>query len=291
MPTRPVPPPGRVPSWWSDRPQQGSVPGRLSGVPAQARRCQPERPGRLPPVQARVKGRRAIRAGRSGAWPARLPPSRAQPPRLPAASGQGLPLSRQIPHGQAPVSQFSVIISLPDRQPGSRNPRMRRTDQDFSPGPATLLRTPGRRSLIDGRHGVSQEGSVVMVGGRRVIAGVSGSLRSLGALRAGEAEARSRGAALLAVLAWAPAGGEVAYMRAPCPLLLRLWEQAARERLQESFDAVYGGMPTDVTVRTMVVRARPGPLLVELADRPDDLLVVGYGGRGRARRHALGSVG
>ncbi len=106
-----------------------------------------------------------------------------------------------------------------------------------------------------------------MVGGRRVIAGVSGSLRSLGALRAGEAEARSRGAALLAVLAWAPAGGEVAYMRAPCPLLLRLWEQAARERLQESFDAVFGGIPPDVTVRTMVVRARPGPLLLPRAGR------------------------
>ena len=129
-----------------------------------------------------------------------------------------------------------------------------------------------------------------MVGGRRVIAGVSGSLRSLGALRAGEAEARSRGAALLAVLAWAPAGGEVAYMRAPCPLLLRLWEQAARERMQESFDAVFGGIPPDVTVRTMVVRARPGPLLVELADRPDDLLVVGYGGRSRLGCTVHGSV-
>jgi hypothetical protein len=58
-------------------------------------------------------------------------------------------------------------------------------------------------------------------GSRRVIAGVSGSLRSLGALRTGVAEARSAGAALQAVLAWAPAGGEVAYMRAPCPLLLR----------------------------------------------------------------------
>src|SRR6266851_7094835 len=122
--------------------------------------------------------------------------------------------------------------------------------------------------------GCEREGSSVAVGSRRVIAGVNGSLRSLGALRAGVAEARSSGAALLAVLAWAPAGGEVAYLRAPCPLLLRLWERAARERLQESFDAVFGGIPPDVTVRTMVVRARPGPLLVELSDRPDDLLVV-----------------
>ena len=128
------------------------------------------------------------------------------------------------------------------------------------------------------------------VGSRRVIAGVSGSLRSLGALRAGAAEARSSGAALLAVLAWAPAGGEVAYLRAPCPLLLRLWERAARERLREAFDAAFGGMPDDIPVRTLVIRARPGPLLVGLADQPDDLLVVGNGGRSQLGRSLYGSV-
>ncbi len=117
------------------------------------------------------------------------------------------------------------------------------------------------------------------VDGRRVIAGVSGSLRSLGALRAGVDEARETGAPLIAVLAWAPAGGELAYRRAPCPVLLKLWEQAARERLTEAFDAALGGVPADVTVRGMVVRRRPGPLLVELADQPDDLLIVGCGGR------------
>ena len=117
----------------------------------------------------------------------------------------------------------------------------------------------------------------VAVCGRRVIAGVSGSLRSLGALRAGLDEARQIGAPLIAVLAWVPAGGELAYRRAPCPVLLKLWEQAARERLTEAFDAAFGGVPADVTVRGMVVRGRAGPLLVELADRPDDLLVVGCG--------------
>ncbi len=116
-------------------------------------------------------------------------------------------------------------------------------------------------------------------GSRRVIAGVSGSLRSPGALRAAAAEARSAGAALLAVLAWAPAGGEIAYRRAPCPLLLRLWEQEACERLRDAFDEAFGGMPDGVAVRPMVVRAPPGPALVELADQHDDLLVVGYGGR------------
>jgi len=130
----------------------------------------------------------------------------------------------------------------------------------------------------------------VAAGSQRVVAGVSGSLRSLGALRAAVAEARSAGAAVLAVLAWAPAGGELAYLRAPCPLLLRLWEQAAHQRMRDAFDDAFGGMPGGVAVRRMVVRRPPGRTLVELADRPDDLLVVGYGGRSRLGCAVHGTV-
>jgi nucleotide-binding universal stress UspA family protein len=130
----------------------------------------------------------------------------------------------------------------------------------------------------------------VTAGSRRVIAGVSGSLRSLGALRAGVAEAQSARAPLLAVLAWAPAGGEIAYRRGPCPLLLRLWEQEACERLRDAFDQAFGGLPEGVAVRQLVVRAPPGPALVELADRRDDLLVVGYGGRSRLGYVVHGAV-
>lgn len=115
-------------------------------------------------------------------------------------------------------------------------------------------------------------------GGRRVVAGVSGSLRSLGALRAGVAEARSCGAPLFAVLAWIPAGGEYSYRRAPCPVLLRVWEEAARQRLAQAFDEAFGGVPPDVTVHQVVMRGKPGPVLVGLADRPDDLIVLGAGG-------------
>jgi hypothetical protein len=64
----------------------------------------------------------------------------------------------------------------------------------------------------------------------QIIAGVSGSLRSLGALRAGVAETRSASAELLAVLAWAPAGGRSCTCERPGPLL-RLREQEACERL------------------------------------------------------------
>ena len=150
---------------------------------------------------------------------------------------------------------------------------------------ARRLRAVASRELaeLDWEQSIGGQarGTSVAAGRGRVIAGVSGSLRSLGALRAAVAEARSAGAAVLAVLAWAPAGGEIAYLRAPCPLLLRLWEQEAHERMRDAFDEAFGGMPDGVAVRRLVVRAPPGPVLVELADQPGDLLVVGYGGRSR----------
>lgn len=125
---------------------------------------------------------------------------------------------------------------------------------------------------------------------RRIIAGVSGSLRSLGALRAAAAEARKYGIPLAAALAWTPRGGEIAYQRAPCPLLLRLWEQEARERLHGAFEQALGGRPADITITELVVRGEPGPVLVRLADRPDDILVVGYGRRRRLSYVMHGAV-
>ncbi|MEV7930664.1 universal stress protein, partial [Kitasatospora sp. NPDC088779] len=76
----------------------------------------------------------------------------------------------------------------------------------------------------DGRH----EGS----GGGRVVVGVSGSLGSLAALHRGVAEARSRGAELVPVLAWEPPGGEFGYRRSPCPPLLAAVREAAEQRLR-----------------------------------------------------------
>jgi nucleotide-binding universal stress UspA family protein len=137
----------------------------------------------------------------------------------------------------------------------------------------------------------ASERTEVQDGGRRVIAGVSGSLRSLGALRAGVAEARSAGVSLIAVLTWVPAGGEYAYRRAPCPVLLRVWEREARQRLDAAFDDAFGGLPAGVTVRRVVLRGKPGPVLVRLADQPGDLLVIGAGGRGPAGLARPGPAG
>lgn len=113
--------------------------------------------------------------------------------------------------------------------------------------------------------------------GARVIVGVNGSLHSLTALHRAAAEARARGAVLVPVLAWTPVGGERNYRAQPCPPLLRVWEDAARTRLDHALEEAFGGLPIGVPVEPMVVRGQAGPVLTGLADRPGDLLVVSTG--------------
>ena len=51
------------------------------------------------------------------------------------------------------------------------------------------------------------------------------------------------------------------------------------------------GVPDDLPVRVRVERGEPGPVLIDVADRPDDLLVIGTGRRspiGRALRKSAG---
>jgi nucleotide-binding universal stress UspA family protein len=124
----------------------------------------------------------------------------------------------------------------------------------------------------------------------RIVVGVSGSLGSLSALRWATDEARRSGRALLAVLAWTPPGGEAGYRRAPCPQLLRVWEDHAVQCLRTAFEEGLGGRPADLPLHPLVVRAEAGHALCELADRPDDLLVVGAGRRGALARLAHAGV-
>ena len=44
-----------------------------------------------------------------------------------------------------------------------------------------------------------------------------------------------------------------------------------------------GGLPDDLSVEALVVRGPTGPVLVDCADDPDDLLVIGTGRRGLRR--------
>jgi nucleotide-binding universal stress UspA family protein len=120
-------------------------------------------------------------------------------------------------------------------------------------------------------------------GMRRVFVGVHGSLGSLQALRYAAGEAGHRDALLVAVIAWVPPGGDLAERRAPSPYLRQMWRDAAWDRLLNAFDAGLGGFPDDVSVEPRVVRGEAGPVLVDSAGEPDDLLVVGSGRRGVRR--------
>jgi nucleotide-binding universal stress UspA family protein len=118
---------------------------------------------------------------------------------------------------------------------------------------------------------------------RRIIVGVHGSLGSLQALRYAADEARQRNVPLLPVTAWVPPGGEVAERRHSSPYLRKIWRDAAWERLWEAFDAGLGGVPADLNVEPQVIRGETGPVLVDTADQPDDLLIIGTGRRGVGR--------
>jgi nucleotide-binding universal stress UspA family protein len=118
---------------------------------------------------------------------------------------------------------------------------------------------------------------------RRILVGVHGSLGSLQALRYATEEARKRDAALVPIIAWVPPGGDLAERRQPVYSLRRLWRDSARDRLFEAFDRGLGGLPADLELEPQVVRGPAGPVLVDAADRPDDLLVVGTGRRGLRR--------
>jgi nucleotide-binding universal stress UspA family protein len=129
-----------------------------------------------------------------------------------------------------------------------------------------------------------------MDGVRRVVVGVDGSVGSLQALRRAVTEARMRAVPLVAVIAWTAPGGEAAYRRTFDVQLKRLWELGAWERLAAAWDEALGGIPYDVEVRQVAVRADVGKALVRIADDENDLLVMGAGRRNLLRRALIPSV-
>jgi nucleotide-binding universal stress UspA family protein len=102
--------------------------------------------------------------------------------------------------------------------------------------------------------------------------------------------ARAGNAPLAAVLAWVPPGGDFAERRAPSPHLREIWWRAASEQLRGALDAAWGDMPTDLSVQRIIARGEAGQALVDIADSPDDLLVVGAGQRGALTRLWHGKV-
>ncbi|ADI03411.1 hypothetical protein SBI_00290 [Streptomyces bingchenggensis BCW-1] len=120
---------------------------------------------------------------------------------------------------------------------------------------------------------------------------MSGSLGSHTALYLAAAEARRRGAELWPVLAWEPPGGELAANRtaATSPSALD-WRRLARERLLTALDDVFGAAGPGVQLHALVACGAPGRALVGIADRENDVLVVGAGRRGGLRRALRRSV-
>ena len=124
----------------------------------------------------------------------------------------------------------------------------------------------------------------------RVVVGASGSPGSLCALRYALTLARANAVPVAAVTAWLPPGGDMAERRYPAPSLRRLWIDAARQRLLGALEAACGTAAPDVSVSLFIVRGEPGPALVDVADSPDDMLVVGAGRRGLISRIWHGKV-
>ncbi len=125
---------------------------------------------------------------------------------------------------------------------------------------------------------------------KRVVVGVSGSLANSAALHVAVAQARQQRAELLAVRAWTPVGGEITYRRGPCPPLMEVWRAQAGTALLDAFAEAMGGLPPDLSVRCLISRSDTGPALVDAADRPGDLLVVGVGRQGPLARLQRRSV-
>ena len=129
-----------------------------------------------------------------------------------------------------------------------------------------------------------------MPGIGRLIVGASGSPGSLHALRYGEGLARSHGAVLIPVLAWQPPGGDHGVRVQPSGALRQEWHSLACQRLRDALIAVWGEIPDDPLVEPHVERGPAGWVLVNLACRPGDVLIVGAGRRGRLARMAFSRV-
>jgi nucleotide-binding universal stress UspA family protein len=124
----------------------------------------------------------------------------------------------------------------------------------------------------------------------RVVVGISGNLGNLAAVHAAVDEARRSNAPLLAVIAWAPPGGEIGYRRAPWKPILDLARERAEAMVMDAFRDAFGGKPAGVTMVPTLVRGAPGPALLQVAQSPGDLLVVGTGRHGPLARLRHGRV-
>lgn len=116
--------------------------------------------------------------------------------------------------------------------------------------------------------------------GPRVVLGVTGSLANLAALHAAVWHARNWQRPLLAVFA-RPASENPPRprRRARHPAS----PEAATTVMDQAFTDGFGVLPTDIELEFRVGRGAPAELLLETAERPGDLLIIGAS-RGGLRR-------
>ena len=126
---------------------------------------------------------------------------------------------------------------------------------------------------------------------RRVVVGVHGSPGSLQALRYAADEARRRDLPLLPVIVWIPPSANMAGRRQPLPYLHTTWREDAWKQLHTAFEEGLGGIPVDLQVEPRMEYGDTGPVLVAIASRPGDLLVIGTGRRAGLGRLLRGPVG
>jgi nucleotide-binding universal stress UspA family protein len=125
---------------------------------------------------------------------------------------------------------------------------------------------------------------------RRIIAGISGSPRSLPALRCAADLARAYEADLIPVHAWVPSPADFVGHQFPTERLRRAREDAARQRLRDALDMAFGGLPPGVLAQPAIAQGDPGLILVRTACGADDVLVIGTGRRGTVSRLWHGAV-
>ena len=133
--------------------------------------------------------------------------------------------------------------------------------------------------------------------GGRVVVGIDDSPAGLAALRWAIGFARSRGARLVAVRAWAlglPRHGGLRRHRSHTPVVIAFHgtepghaaRSLTRRALREAAPDALGDV--DVTIETP--EGNPGPVLTQIASGGDDVLVVGTTPRPSLKRAVHGSV-
>jgi nucleotide-binding universal stress UspA family protein len=132
----------------------------------------------------------------------------------------------------------------------------------------------------------------------RVIVGVDDSAAGLAALAEATKLARSYGASLVAVRAWAlglprHGGRRMRHLSHPHVVLSfsgAEQDMAASVLVRQAFRAALGRLPSDLPVTIRTPAADPAVALLSIASQPGDVLVLGSGGDRSARRLIHGSV-